>query len=106
MIRKGFLMQVKDGMIEEYEKTHNPIWPELQEALKKHGISNYTIFHDAKTNLMFGYAEIDNEADFKELANLEICHKWWKRMKKYLVSDSEDAPKAREDEMREVFHMD
>ena len=34
-------MSVNAGMEEEYEKRHSPIWPELEAALKEHGVLNY-----------------------------------------------------------------
>ena len=39
-IRKVFLMSVNAGAEEEYIKRHNPIWPELEQVLKDHGVSN------------------------------------------------------------------
>ena len=105
-MRKAFLMEVKPGMIGEYERRHNPIWPELQEALTSHGVSNYSIFYDKATNQLFGYVEIEDEEKFGGLADETICHKWWLEMTKYLVSENEADPKAKEEELREVFHID
>ena len=106
MIRKAFLMEVQAGKISAYEKSHNPIWPELQAVLKRHGLRNYSIFHDADTNLMSGYVEIEDEAQFKKLADNPVCHKWWRYMQNFLVSDDPSAGKAREKTLREVFHLD
>ena len=36
---------VKDGMLEEYKKRHDNIWPELKQVLKEAGIKNYTIWN-------------------------------------------------------------
>jgi len=44
MIRKAFVMQINVGAEEEYARRHQPIWPALQEALKNHGVHNYSIF--------------------------------------------------------------
>jgi L-rhamnose mutarotase len=46
MIRKAFRMAVNPDQYEEYERRHNPIWPELQEVLKAHGAHSYSIFLD------------------------------------------------------------
>ncbi|WP_139781734.1 L-rhamnose mutarotase, partial [Salmonella enterica] len=35
MIRKAFVMQVNAGAHEEYQRRHNPIWPELEAVLKR-----------------------------------------------------------------------
>jgi L-rhamnose mutarotase len=56
--------------------------------------------------MLFGYLEIENELMFNSMANEKKCQEWWSYMKNFLVSDSEDSPKAREKELREVFHID
>ncbi|MEX0676008.1 MAG: L-rhamnose mutarotase [Pirellulales bacterium] len=43
-IRKAFVMSVNPGAEEEYEKRHNPIWPELQKVRKDHGVSKCSTF--------------------------------------------------------------
>ncbi len=57
MIRKAFLIHAKPGLAAEYEKRHNPIWPELEKVLKSHGISNYSIFLHEESNALFCYLE-------------------------------------------------
>jgi L-rhamnose mutarotase len=59
--RKAFLMSVNAGAGEEYERRHNPIWPELEKVLKDYGVSNYSIFLHPETRQLFGYAEIHSE---------------------------------------------
>ncbi|MDD2479062.1 MAG: L-rhamnose mutarotase [Victivallaceae bacterium] len=106
MMRKAFLMSVKPSKIDEYKRSHNPIWPELYDVLKKHGINNYSIFHSEETNHLFGYLEIENEEEFEKLSQNKICHKWWLYMKEFLIPDSNDRIKAKEEEIREIFHID
>ena len=62
MIRKAFVMMVNPDRHEEYEKRHNPIWPELEDALKQHGVRSYSIFLLPETTQLFAYAEIEDEA--------------------------------------------
>lgn len=106
MIRKAFVIQAKPGMATEYQRRHNPIWPDLAEALKRHGVSNYSIFLRAGTGELFGYLEIADEAVFQKLAETEVCRRWWRDMTEVLVSESADSPKAREIMLGEVFHLD
>ena len=44
MIRKAFVMQVNPDAHEEYQRRHNPIWPELEAVLKDHGAHHYAIY--------------------------------------------------------------
>jgi L-rhamnose mutarotase len=106
MIRKSFVIQAKPGMAEEYERRHNPIWPELQETLKAHGVHNYSIFLREATGELFGYLEIEDESRFQVIGQTDICRRWWRVMTEVLVSESADSPKANEETLREVFHLD
>lgn len=104
MIRKAFLMSVRPDQHAEYERRHRPIWPELEAKLRAHGVHNYSIFLDPTTHQLFGYAEIENEEQWKAIANTPICKKWWAHMKDIMPSNPDNSPVARD--IREVFHID
>jgi L-rhamnose mutarotase len=57
-------MSVHPGLEAEYRRRHTPIWPELEDALKAHGVVNYSIFLHPETGQLFGYAEIEDEAQW------------------------------------------
>ncbi len=103
MIRKAFLMHVNPDAHEEYQRRHNPIWSELAETLKSHGGSNYSIFIDEKRNMLFGYVELEDEARWNEVANTEICKKWWAHMTDVMPSNPDNSPVS--EVLREVFHL-
>ena len=103
MIRKAFAMTLFAGQEAEYEKRHNPIWPELEATLKEHGAHNYSIFLDSKTNTLFGYVEIEDEARWDAIAQTEVCGRWWAHMKDIMTSNPDNSPVATE--LREVFHI-
>ena len=104
MIRKAFVMNVNPGREEEYEKRHRPIWEELENTLRSHGVHNYSIFLHPETRQLFGYAEIESEERWKSIAETPICKKWWAHMKDLMPSNADNSPKSQE--IREVFHMD
>ena len=104
MIRKAFVMSVHPGQEEEYEARHNPIWPELEETLRRHGVHNYSIFLYPETRQLFGFAEIEDEARWAAIAETAICRKWWSHMKELMPSNPDNSPVARD--LREVFHID
>lgn len=97
-------MSVNRGSEEEYEKRHRPIWQELHDVLKAHGVHNYSIFLDAQTNSLFGYVEIESEERWAAIAKTEGCKKWWAHMKEIMPSNPDNSPISRE--LREVFHID
>jgi len=69
MKRKAFVMLVNRGMEEEYERRHSPIWPELEDVLKRHGVLNYSIFLDHESRQLFGYCEIEDEERWSAIAD-------------------------------------
>ena len=104
MIRKAFVMSVNDGCEAEYEQRHRPIWPELETALRAHGVHNYSIFLHPETRQLFGYAEIESEEQWAAIAQTDICRKWWAHMRDLMPSNPDNSPVS--DDLREVFHID
>jgi len=103
VIRKAFVMILRPGCHEEYERRHNPIWPELEAVLKDHGVSNYSIFLDRNTNSLFAYAEIASEERWQQIAQTEVCQRWWAHMKDLMLTNPDNSPSA--SELDEVFHL-
>ena len=104
MIRKAFLMSVNPDAQEEYERRHRPIWDDLTAVLKRDGVSNYSIFLDAETNQLFGYAEIESEERWAAIPETDECRRWWAFMKDIMPSNADNSPISIE--LKEVFHLD
>jgi L-rhamnose mutarotase len=102
-IRKAFVMSVNPGFGEEYERRHNPIWPDLESVLKDHGVSNYSIFLNPETSQLFAYAEIENEQQWQSIGSAEICRQWWKSLRDIMPSNPDNSPVS--SALREVFHI-
>lgn len=105
MIRKAVLFGARPGLAAEYKRRHNPIWPELEKALKDYGARNYSIFLHEETEQLFGYVEIDNEERSAQIAETEVCQRWWRYMTEVLVCDSADSTISHEEPLREIFHL-
>ena len=105
MIRKAFLIQVKEGMAEEYQRRHNPIWPELAEIFKEHGIKKFSIHLHEPTGFLFGYMEVETEEGYNAIGEYDICKKWWKHNTEILVCENDQSEKGKEDMLREVFYF-
>lgn len=106
MIRKSFLIQVKEGMAEEYERRHNNIWPELTALFKQQGVQTFSINLHEPTGFLFGYIEIEDEARFNAIGDYDVCKKWWKYMTEVLVCENENSEKGKEEILREVFYFE
>lgn len=104
MTRKAFVMSVRRGYEAEYERRHNPIWPELEKALREHGVHSYSIFLHPETRQLFAYVEVEDEARWNAIAETEICRSWWAYMKEIMPSNPDNSPISQP--LREVFHID
>jgi len=103
MLRKAFVMTVKPGFEAEYERRHNPIWPELETVLRQHGVLSYSIFLHAETRQLFAYAEVQDEARWEAIAATPVCRRWWASMKELMPTHADNSPVSKE--LREVFHI-
>ncbi len=52
--RYAFRMQLHPGMEAEYRRRHDEIWPELVGLLHEAGVSDYSIWLDEQTHILFG----------------------------------------------------
>jgi len=104
LIRKGFVMGIFPGQAEEYLRRHNPIWPELEAALKEHGVLSYSIFLCAPTRQLFAYVELEDEQKWNAMAETDICGKWWAHMKDLMPANPDNSPVSVD--LQEVFHIE
>jgi L-rhamnose mutarotase len=105
MIRKAMMMSVYPDKETEYERIHNPIWPELEAVLKSHGVYNYLIFLHQPSLTLFAYVEIENEERWNAIAKTEVCRRWWTNNVSIMPSDPDTSAPVSE-ELKEVFHID
>lgn len=103
MIRKAFIMSIKPGCELEYEKRHNPIWPELKTLLLDHGVRSYSIFLHPNKKHLFAYAEIEDEDRWNAIAQTTVCQKWWLWMSEIMETNPDSSPLTVNCE--EVFHI-
>lgn len=71
----AWVLEVRPGYEEEYVRRHREIWPEMLEALRGAGVSNYSIFRHGLT--LFGYFETDDIGETQRLlAGSETNRRW------------------------------
>jgi L-rhamnose mutarotase len=104
MIRKAFRMSVHPQFHAEYERRHSPIWQELEDTLRKHGVLTYSIYLDPRTSELFAYAEIECEARWEAIASTDVCRRWWRYMGELMPHAPDNRPVV--SDLREVFHLD
>ena len=103
MARVGFTMKLHNGQLAEYKNRHDEIWPELVSLLKESGISNYSIFLNEETNILFGVLDSSDDAARENLSSSPIMKRWWAYMKDIMDSNPDNSPVSIP--LQEVFYM-
>ena len=101
---KGFKMKLFPGMEQEYERRHNLLWDEMKDMIHEYGGSNYTIFLDKETDVLFGYLEVEDEERWDQSADTQICRKWWDYMADIMETNEDNSPVCVD--LAPVFHLD
>ena len=104
MQRVAFKMKLKPGNEAEYEKRHNEIWPELQALLRGQGVSDYSIFLDEETLVLFAVQKVDGDQGSQDLGKNPIVQKWWHYMADIMDVNEDESPVTVP--LREVFYLE
>jgi len=111
MTRVGFVLQVRPDRLDDYRAAHAAVWPDMLDALSRHGWHNYSLFlRDDGT--LFGYVEIDGtfEAALAGMADEEVNARWQEAMAPFFAAPSDGENERAADTMMEqlveVFHLD
>ncbi|WP_316783702.1 L-rhamnose mutarotase [Pedobacter frigiditerrae] len=102
-MKTAFKMKLKPGFTAEYKKRHDEIWPELSALLKENGVSDYTIFLDEETNILFAVQQ-QNGSSSQDLGSTAIVQKWWAFMADIMDTNPDNSPVSKP--LLEVFHLD
>lgn len=104
MKRHAFKMKLKPGVVAEYKKRHDEIWPELAQAIRAAGILDYSIFLDEETLTLFAVQKQADDNTATDLPNHPIVKKWWANMAPLMEVNSDNSPRC--GVLQEVFHLD
>jgi len=89
----AFKMQLKPGMIDEYRRRHDEIWPELSRLLTEAGIYDYSIFLDEGTLALFAVLKLSEDNDRAALPDHPLMKKWWDYMAPLMEVEADNRPK-------------
>ena len=74
-------------------------------AIKDQGVSDYSIFWDKDTNLLFAVQKCDNDTNSQDTTNVDpITQKWWDMMADIMEVNPDNSPVSIP--LEELFHMD
>jgi L-rhamnose mutarotase len=103
MEKLAFKMKLLPGFESEYKKRHDEIWPELVMLLKEHGISDYSIFLDSETLILFAVFKISDKIQLENLPKTALMKKWWVFMADIMEVKPDNSPLSIS--LEPVFYM-
>lgn len=100
----AFRMQLKPGVIDEYRRRHDAIWPELSQLLTDSGIHDYSIFLDEQTLALFAVLKLADDNRRDALPDHPMMKRWWDHMAPLMEVQADNRPV--ETPLPLIFHHD
>ncbi len=105
MQRVCFLLKVKEGLLDEYRRAHEPVWPEMLQAMRDAGIRNYSMFC-RPDGLLVGYFEAeDPPTSLRRLGAPEGNRRLQARMARFFEAGTGDLQAGGPQWLQMYFHM-
>ncbi|MEO5493660.1 MAG: L-rhamnose mutarotase [Sphingomonas sp.] len=104
MTTHAFRMQLKPGMVDEYRRRHDAIWPDLADALTAAGVHDYSIFLDEETLALFAVLKLRPDHRRDALPGLPVMQRWWDHMAPLMEVGPDNRPV--EWPLVPMFHLD
>lgn len=105
MQRGCFLLKVKKERLADYLKAHDPVWPEMLDALSKAGLRNYSLFF-RPDGLLVGYLEGDDiKTSLEAVGRTEANMRWQAFMAEFFEGKSGDLKEGGAVWLQEYFHL-
>lgn len=104
MRRVAFKMRLRPGFEAEYRRRHDEIWPELSRKLTDAGVSDYSIFLDRETLVLFAVQKVSDDNTADRLPLDPVVRKWWDYMADIMETNPDNSPVCTP--LAEMFHHD
>lgn len=105
MRRYAFKLRIKRDSIEEYDREHTRVWPDLLFRLKEVGISEYSIFR--RDQDLFLCLRVDDfDRAWEQLDRDPVNQRWQTLMSRLFEPVADKRPGERFAMMQEVFYLE
>jgi len=105
MPRYAYQLRIRPDAIEEYEREHRRVWPELLAKLKAVGISDYSIFRRGQ-ELVLSLRVDDFDKACEALDHDPVNQRWQDFMSRLFEPVPDLQPGERFAMMKEVFRLE
>ena len=102
--RYAFILRLREGAAEAYDKAHQEVWPEMLALLKRAGIREYSIYRRNEL-LILTLRAADFEAAWKQIDSDPVNLKWQQTMAPFFAPMEGLRPGERFPMMDEVFYL-
>jgi L-rhamnose mutarotase len=99
-----FRFEIYPGQEAEYKRRHDEIWPELVEAIKASGFSNYSLFRRGLEIVAYVECEPDVATAFAKLSAYEANDRWSEWFEDVIVALTDENGNLFT--IDEVWHLD
>jgi len=104
MPRYAFKLRIRQDAIDEYEREHTRVWPELLSTLKAVGISEYSIFRRGQDLVLYMCVD-DFERVWNELDRDPVNRRWQQFMSRLFEPVPDIEQGERFAMWKEVFYL-
>src|SRR5277367_6019850 len=104
MQRVAFLLHLRPGTEEAYDRAHAEVWPEMLALLKRAGISQYSIFRRDQLLVLTMHVD-DFENTSTRIEADPVNTRWQQAMAPYFAPLESLRPGERFPMLREVFYL-
>ena len=102
MERVCFILRVRRDRLDEYKQRHREVWPQMLDALRETGWTNYSLFL-SEDGLLVGYLETEDfEAALEAMDERDVNARWQADMAPFF-GERADTSLVR---LEEVFHLE
>jgi L-rhamnose mutarotase len=91
-------------MESEYDRRHAELWPELQEAIKAAGFSNYSLFRRGTDVVAYAECEPSIQAAFSKLESTDVNIRWSTYIRSIMTRSVDE--EGRLFTFTELWHLD
>ena len=105
MERACFLLRVRPEKLDEYKARHREVWPDMLEALRETGWTNYSLFL-REDGLLVGYFETESlERALAGMEATDVNTRWQAEMAEFFELPGDARPDTGFRRLEEVFHL-
>jgi L-rhamnose mutarotase len=104
MERLCYVFELAPGQEDEYLRRHERVWPEVIDAIKEAGFSNYSLFRRGRE--VYAYAECEPTVDaaMAKLEAMDVNRRWSEYIRAVMTRSVDE--EGRLFTAEEIWHLD